>query len=119
MTSDAVFSARPTPPTRNDTDQAAWRSSHLTLRSVPRGRPQPKEWHQSEERGLFNLIRVFIAYAMLGMSNWLAPINLAAKGDWGIGIPFLSLSLVDFVEYRFEDRSAGRPATAPGRRQER
>lgn len=52
----------------------------------------------------FNAAGVFIAYAMLGLSIWLAPINLATKGYWAIGILFLSLSLVNFVKYRFDDR---------------
>ena len=52
----------------------------------------------------FNAAGVFIAYAMLGLSLWMAPVNIATKGYWAIGILFLSLSLVNFVKYRFDDR---------------
>ena len=54
---------------------------------------------------LFNGVGVLAAYAMLGMSLWLSTdVPLSTKGFWGIGILMLTLSLVNFVKYRFEDR---------------
>ena len=53
----------------------------------------------------FNGIAVVIAYGMLGLSLYLSPdVPLATKGYWGIGILMLTLSLVNFVKYRFDDR---------------
>lgn len=52
----------------------------------------------------FNFIGVMIAYGMMGLSLWLAPINLATKGYWAVCVLLLSLSLVNFVKYRFDDR---------------
>lgn len=53
---------------------------------------------------LFNGIGVAVAYGMLAMSIWLAPVDLSTKGYWGIGILLLTLALVNFVKYRFDDR---------------
>lgn len=53
---------------------------------------------------LFNGLGIVAAYVMLGFSIWLAPINLATKGYWAIGILLLTLSLVNFVKYRFDVR---------------
>ncbi|MCB5199678.1 hypothetical protein LGQ03_10540 [Loktanella sp. TSTF-M6] len=53
----------------------------------------------------FNGIAVVVAYGMLGLSLWLSPdVPLATKGYWGIGILLLTLALVNFVKYRFDDR---------------
>ncbi|KQI67257.1 hypothetical protein AN189_15955 [Loktanella sp. 3ANDIMAR09] len=53
----------------------------------------------------FNGIAVIVAYGMLGLSLWLSPdVPLATKGYWGIGILLLTLALVNFVKYRFDDR---------------
>ena len=52
----------------------------------------------------FNLVGVFIAYGMLAMSIWITDIPLSAKGYWGMGVLLLTLSLVNFVKYRFDDR---------------
>ncbi|MDJ1015058.1 MAG: hypothetical protein QNJ35_00995 [Paracoccaceae bacterium] len=52
----------------------------------------------------FNLLGVIIAYGMLAMSIWITDIPLSAKGYWGMGVLLLTLSLVNFVKYRFEDR---------------
>ena len=52
-----------------------------------------------------NGLGVAIAYAMLGLSLWLSTdVPLATKGYWGIGILMLTLALVNFVKYRFDDR---------------
>ncbi len=51
----------------------------------------------------FNGIAVAVAYTMLGMSLWLAPVNLATKGYWGMGILLLTASLVNLVKFRMDD----------------
>ena len=54
---------------------------------------------------MVNLAGVFIAYGMLALSLYMSPdVPLATKGYWGIGILMLSLSLVNFVKYRFDER---------------
>lgn len=52
----------------------------------------------------FNLLGVVAAYVLLGLSIWITDIPLSAKGFWGIGVLLLTLSLVNFVKYRFDDR---------------
>ncbi len=53
----------------------------------------------------FNGLGVLAAYVMLALSLYLSTdVPLATKGYWGIGILMLTLSLVNFVKYRFEDR---------------
>jgi len=53
----------------------------------------------------FNGFSVVIAYGMLALSLYLSPdVPLATKGFWGIGILMLTLALVNFVKYRFDDR---------------
>ncbi|MFQ1699069.1 hypothetical protein ACJ5NV_00605 [Loktanella agnita] len=53
----------------------------------------------------FNGAAVVVAYGMLGLSLWLSPdVPLSTKGFWGIGILMLTLALVNFVKYRFDDR---------------
>ena len=52
----------------------------------------------------FNLLGVVAAYSLLGISLWITDIPLSAKGFWGIAILLLTLSLVNFVKYRFYDR---------------
>lgn len=48
---------------------------------------------------------VAIAYVMLGLSLWLSTdVPLATKGYWGIGVLMLTLSLVNFVKYRFDNQ---------------
>ncbi|MDA8586387.1 hypothetical protein N9L47_08980 [Rhodobacteraceae bacterium] len=62
--------------------------------------------HQNDNRLIinFNLLGVLAAYVLLGISIWITDIPLSAKGFWGIGILMLTLSLVNFVKYRFDDR---------------
>jgi hypothetical protein len=51
----------------------------------------------------FNLLGVIVSYVMLGASLWLSTeVPLATKGFWGIGVLLLTLSLVNFVKYRFD-----------------
>lgn len=53
----------------------------------------------------FNAAGVLIAYGMLALSLYMTPdVPLSTKGYWGIGILLLTLSLVNFVKYRFDDR---------------
>lgn len=52
----------------------------------------------------FNLAGVVAAYVLLGISIYITDIPLSAKGFWGIGILMLTLSLVNFVKYRFDAR---------------
>ena len=52
----------------------------------------------------FNMLGVIAAYALLSASIWITDIPLSAKGFWGIGVLLLTLSLVNFVKYRFDDR---------------
>lgn len=50
----------------------------------------------------FNAAAVAVAYIMLGLSLWLAPINLATKGYWAMGVFLLTASLVNLVKFRME-----------------
>ncbi|MEL6573128.1 MAG: hypothetical protein AAFQ64_15810 [Pseudomonadota bacterium] len=53
----------------------------------------------------FNGVAVVVAYGMLGLSLYLSPdVPLSTKGYWGIGVLMLTLALVNFVKYRFDDR---------------
>lgn len=54
---------------------------------------------------LFNAAGVVVAYGMLGISLYMSTdVPLSTKGYWGIGILMLTLALVNFVKYRFDDR---------------
>ncbi|GIT91644.1 hypothetical protein JANAI62_21010 [Jannaschia pagri] len=56
----------------------------------------------------FNFAGVVAAYGLLGLSLWLSTeVPLATKGFWAIGILLLTLSLVNFVKYRFDARLSG------------
>lgn len=55
---------------------------------------------------LFNAVGVATAYFMLALSIWLAPVDLSTKGYWGMGIFLLTLSLVNLVKYRIDERQA-------------
>lgn len=53
----------------------------------------------------FNLLGVVIAYGMLALSLYLSPdVPLSTKGFWGISVLLLTLALVNFVKYRFDER---------------
>ncbi|MEO1179222.1 MAG: YiaA/YiaB family inner membrane protein [Pseudomonadota bacterium] len=61
----------------------------------------------TNENGLiinFNLAGIVVAYVMLGLSIWMAPVDLSTKGFWAVGVLMLTLSLVNFVKYRFDER---------------
>ena len=52
-----------------------------------------------------NGVGVAVAYGMLGISLWLSTnVPLATKGFWGMAILLLTLSLINFVKYRFDDK---------------
>ena len=53
---------------------------------------------------MFNTASVGAAYFMLGLSLWLAPVDLATKGYWAMGILLLTGSLVNLVKYRTDER---------------
>lgn len=54
---------------------------------------------------MFNLVGVAAAYILLGASLWLSTdVPLSTKGFWAIGILMLTLSLVNFVKYRFDNQ---------------
>lgn len=54
---------------------------------------------------LFNGAGVVIAYVMLAISLYLSTdVPLSTKGYWAIGILMLTVSLVNFVKYRFDGR---------------
>lgn len=53
----------------------------------------------------FNGLGVLVAYGMLALSLWLAPVDLSTKGYWGMGVLLLTLSLVNLVKYRFDQRN--------------
>lgn len=54
----------------------------------------------------FNLLGVVAAYVLLALSLYKSvDVPLATKGYWGIGILLLTLSLVNFVKYRFDNQA--------------
>jgi len=55
---------------------------------------------------VFNSACVAGAVALLCISLWLAPVDLSTKGYWGMGVLWLSGSLVNLVKYRNDDRMA-------------
>ncbi|MCB1428001.1 MAG: hypothetical protein KDJ48_06285 [Nitratireductor sp.] len=63
-----------------------------------------KEQNASTIYTAFNALGVITAYVMLALSIHLAPVDLSTKGYWGMGIFLLTLSLVNFVKYRMDER---------------
>lgn len=52
-----------------------------------------------------NGLGVAVAYGMLGISLWLSTeVPLATKGFWGMAVLMLTLALVNFVKYRFDEK---------------
>ena len=48
---------------------------------------------------------VAVAYGMLGISLWLSTdVPLSTKGFWAMSVMMLTLALVNFVKYRFDDK---------------
>lgn len=54
----------------------------------------------------FNAASVGAAYFMLGLSLWLAPVDLSTKGYWAMGVLLLTGGLVNLVKYRMDERIA-------------
>ena len=52
----------------------------------------------------FNFAGIVVSYVMLALSLWLTDIPLSTKGYWGIGVLLLTISLVNFVKYKFDQR---------------
>jgi len=56
---------------------------------------------------LINGAGVALAYGLLGISLWLSTeVPLATKGYWGMGVLLLTISLINVVKYRFDNRSS-------------
>lgn len=56
---------------------------------------------------LINGAGVALAYGLLGVSLWLSTeVPLATKGYWGMGILLLTISLINVVKYRFDNKSS-------------
>ena len=54
-----------------------------------------------------NMAGVALAYVLLGASLWLsADVPLATKGYWGMGVVLLTISLINVVKYRFDNRQS-------------
>lgn len=52
-----------------------------------------------------NGVGVAVAYGMLGLSLWLSPdVPLSTKGFWGMSVMMLTLALINFVKYRFDEK---------------
>lgn len=64
--------------------------------------------HNSNDNALimsFNLLGVVVSYIMLGLSLYLSTeVPLATKGFWAISVLMLTVSLVNFVKFRFDER---------------
>ncbi|SMX28034.1 yiaA/B two helix domain protein [Pelagimonas phthalicica] len=62
----------------------------------------------SNENGmilLINMAGVALAYALLAISLWLSvDVPLSTKGYWGMGIVLLTISLINVVKYKFDQR---------------
>lgn len=54
----------------------------------------------------FNFAGVLTAYGMLGISIWLSEVPLSTKGFWAMGVFLLTLSLVNFIKYRIDERAS-------------
>ncbi|MEL6914040.1 MAG: hypothetical protein AAFP13_06030 [Pseudomonadota bacterium] len=55
----------------------------------------------------FNGLGIVVAYVMLALSLYLSTdVPLSTKGFWGIAVLMLTLSLVNFVKFRFDAQSA-------------
>ena len=55
-----------------------------------------------------NVAGVLIAYVLLAISLWLSTeVPLSTKGYWGMGIVLLTISLINVVKYRFDQKLSG------------
>ncbi len=53
-----------------------------------------------------NIGGALIAYAMLGGSLYYAPVDFSTKGYWAMGILLLTISLINTVKYRLDERNS-------------
>jgi hypothetical protein len=64
--------------------------------------------NKNSDNGLImfvNLLGVGVAYGMLAISLWLSTdVPLSTKGFWAMSVMMLTLALVNFVKYRFDDK---------------
>ena len=52
-----------------------------------------------------NMAAVVLAYGLLGASLWVNDqVPLSTKGYWGMGIVLLTVSLINVVKYKFDQR---------------
>ncbi|KMW57059.1 hypothetical protein AIOL_002017 [Candidatus Rhodobacter oscarellae] len=66
---------------------------------------QPQHSQDNSLIMFINGAGVAIAYGLLALSLYLSTdVPLATKGYWGIGVLLLTLSLINFVKYRFDSR---------------
>lgn len=67
-------------------------------------------FNDRNDNGLIMFINgagVVLAYGLLAVSLWLSTdVPLSTKGYWGMGIVLLTLSLINVVKYRFDNRSS-------------
>ncbi len=54
----------------------------------------------------FNALGVAASYIMMGVSLWVSDMDISTKGFWAMGIFMLTLSLVNLIKYRIDDRAS-------------
>ena len=66
--------------------------------------------HNKSDNALIMFVNgagVAIAYGMLAISLWLSTdVPLSTKGFWAMSVMMLTLALVNFVKYRFDEKMA-------------
>ncbi|MEP1521315.1 hypothetical protein [Ascidiaceihabitans sp.] len=67
-------------------------------------------YNENSDNGMIltiNVAGVLLAYALLAVSLWMSTdVPLSTKGYWGMGIVLLTISLINVVKYRFDQRSS-------------
>lgn len=67
-------------------------------------------YNENSDNGMIlsiNVAGVLLAYALLAISLWMSTeVPLSTKGYWGMGIVLLTISLINVVKYRFDQRSS-------------
>ena len=54
---------------------------------------------------IFNGFCIAVALGLLALSLYIADIDLSTKGYWGMGVLFLSGSIVNLVKLKFDERA--------------
>jgi len=66
--------------------------------------------HNKSDNALIMFVNgagVAVAYGMLAISLWLSTdVPLSTKGFWAMSVMMLTLALVNFVKYRFDEKMA-------------